>query len=447
MIPGKRYLLTLLTGILAFNHLDRLALGVTLQNIKLDLALTDTQLGFLTGVAFAVFYAAMGIPIARWADRGNRVTIITVTTGLWSVAVALCAAAGSFMQLLLIRIGVAIGEAGCLPSALSLISDYFPRAERPRAVARYMLGLPVAMVVGNLAAGWLNQAYGWRTTFVIIGLPGLILAALAAVVLKEPRRLEELGPNTIPSRKASSTSSEQPTLVEVVKTLWFNDAFRHIWLCFSVWGFFGYGTLQWQPTFFVRSYGLASGELGTWLAIVYGGGGFLGTWLGGELASRYAARNERLQLAALAILYGALALLSATVYVAPNRYIAFSALAILAVFAAMANGPLFAATQTLVPPHMRAVSTALIYFFCNLIGMGLGPLGVGALSDALRPTLGDESLRYALLVFSPGYIWCAWHLWQASRTAVRDVAVKDDKEDERPPHAQSAAALYNRSTS
>lgn len=173
-------MLGLLTVILAFNYVDRFALGVLLQDIKVDLVLSDTQLGLLTGIAFAVFYSVMGIPIARWADRGNRVTIISLTTGLWSVAVAICAAAANFTQLLFMRMGVAIGEAGCYPPALSLISDYFDRSERPRAVAYYMLGPPLALVMGYFSAGWLNEYYGWRTTFLLLGVPGVVLAVLAA---------------------------------------------------------------------------------------------------------------------------------------------------------------------------------------------------------------------------------------------------------------------------
>src|SRR5262249_49919632 len=151
------YLVTLLMVIFAFNFLDRLALGIALQDIKFELHLSDTQLGFLSGIAFASFYALMGIPIARWADRGNRVTIIGLTTALWSAAVALCGVAMSFAQLLLIRVGVAVGEAGCQPSALSLISDYFNRAERPRAIGVYTMGAPLSFMVGFFAAGWLNQ--------------------------------------------------------------------------------------------------------------------------------------------------------------------------------------------------------------------------------------------------------------------------------------------------
>src|SRR5579871_6443149 len=183
----RKYFLALLLVIFAFNNMERFALGVVLQDLKLDLHLTDTQLGFLSGIAFALFYSVMGIPIARWADRGNRVTIIALTTALWSVAVAACGMATTFLQLLLIRIGVGVGEAGCVPPAHSLISDYFDRAERPKAVGTYWQGTNVSLIIGYFLAGWLNQFYGWRVTFVLLGLPGLILAALAWFTMKDPR--------------------------------------------------------------------------------------------------------------------------------------------------------------------------------------------------------------------------------------------------------------------
>lgn len=419
MKTSRNALLALLTVILAFNYVDRVALGVLLLDIKVDLALSDTQLGLLTGIAFAVFYSVMGIPIARWADHGNRVTIIALTTGLWSVAVAVCAGAANFTQLLFMRMGVAVGEAGCYPPALSLISDYFGRTERPRAVAYYMLGPPLALVIGYFSAGWLNEYYGWRTTFLLVGAPGVVLAVLAALTLKEPRRSEVR--NAGPASKGPAPVVPKAGLNEVFRTLWANDAFRHIFFCFSVWGFFGYGIMQWLPAFFIRSHQLSTGELGTWLAVTYGGGSVLGTWLGGEVASRYAANNERLQFVSMALMYVAAAVFWGGVYLAPDRYWAFAALAIAALGSGTANGPLFAATQMLVPPRTRAMSISLMYLFCNLIGLGLGPLAVGALSDALRPWLGEESLRYALLVFSPGYFWCAWHLWRASRAVPRAV--------------------------
>jgi MFS family permease len=410
----KSYLLSVLMVILAFNYVDRLALGLLLQYIKVDLKLSDTQLGFLGGIAFALFYSIMGIPIARWADRGNRVTIITVTTALWSAAVALCGLAGSFAQLLLIRIGVAVGEAGCIPPAHSLIADHFKREERPKAVSTYMLGAPLSMLLGYFLAGWLNELYGWRTTFMLLGIPGLVLAAIAGFTLKEPRR-GRLTPTT------EAPAPPQPSLRDVCVTLWTNTTFRHLLLCFAVLSFFGHGISLWKPAFFARSYGLQSGELGSWFAVIYGAGGLLGTYWGGLLASRYAVSNERLQLRAMAGAYSSFAVISACIYLSPTPYLAFGFLALATVGVNMTTGPLFATIQTLVQERMRAMSIAFIYLFANLIGMGLGPLAAGALSDGLRSLVGEESLRYALLVLCPGYFWGAWHLWRASRTVARDL--------------------------
>jgi MFS family permease len=420
---GQRYrvyLLAVLTCILAFNYVDRWALGLLLQDIKADLGLSDTQLGLLTGIAFALFYSVVGLPIARWADRGNRIAIITITTSLWAAAVAACGLVTSFAQLLLIRIGVGVGESGCIPPAHSLIADHFTRAERPRASAIYMAGAPLSVVVGFFAAGWLNEFFGWRMTFMLLALPGLPLAALAWFTLKEPRKLAA----PTPVAHASTTglhTDPAPSVRTVFVTLWMNRTFRHLLVCFALASFFGQGIAQWKPAFFIRSYGLQSGELGTWLAAIYAGGGLLGTWLGGELASRLAARNERLQLGFLAWVYAAFAVISACIYLAPNAYMAFAFLALSIIAYNMSNGPLFATLQTLVPERMRALSIATIYLFANLIGLGLGPLAAGAMSDAFRTWAGEESLRYALVALSPGYFWAGWHLWRASRTVRCDL--------------------------
>jgi predicted MFS family arabinose efflux permease len=258
----KRYLLGVLLLIYAFNGVDRLALGLLLQNIKADLHLSDTQLGVLTGIAFALFYSLMGVPLARWADSGNRRTLISVTTALWSVAVTASGMVGSFLQLLGVRVFVAIGEAGCVPPAHSLIADYFTRAERPRAVSVYMLGTSLSGVIGYFLAGWLNELYGWRTTFILIGLPGVGLALLAGLTLREPR-------------KTAARKREDYGLAHVCRTLWANRTFRHLLLCYSVMAFFGAGIGQWQPTYMVRSFHLSSGELGQWFAVVYGVSGLL----------------------------------------------------------------------------------------------------------------------------------------------------------------------------
>jgi MFS family permease len=411
----KRYLLLLLLFILGFNFADRTALGLVLDDIKTDLSLTDTQLGFLSGIAFAVFYSIMGIPIARWADRGNRVLIIGLTTAVWSAAVALCGIVGNYLQLLLARIAVGVGEAGCVPPANSLIADFFSRAERPRAVAMYMQGIPASLLIGYFVSGWLSQFYGWRTMFVLIGLPGLVLAAVAWLSMKEPRRSS--------AGRGAKVWRAQASFKEVCATLWVNRTFRHLLYAYSVFFFFSYGGFQWTPAFFVRSFGLKTGELGTWLAVVYGVGSIVGTYWIGEWASRRAPHDERRQLRGLALLLVVSGILGALVYIphfAPDRYWAFVWLG-LSTLAGMINGPAFAAIQTLVPERMRATAVALVYLFANLIGLGFGPWVVGALSDFLRPWQGAESLRYALLTLSPGYFWVSWHLWKASTTVSADL--------------------------
>jgi MFS family permease len=430
----KKYLLTVLLVVLAFNYIDRSILALSLQNIKVDLDLSDTQLGFLSGIAFSLFYAVMGVPIARWADRGNRVTIISITTALWSVTVALCGVAGNVLQLLLIRIGVAVGEAGCIPPAHSLIPDYFTRAERPRAAAIYMLGGPLSIVVGYFLAGWLNEFYGWRATFMMLGLPGVGLAALAWLTLREPRH----GKSALTQPDSEALSLTQPSMREVCKALWSNKTFRHLLFCFSILYFFGTGIWQWQPAYFVRSYGLQAGELGTWLALSAGVPGVLGTLAGGELASRFAARNERLQLKATAIVECGFGVIFACVFLSPNYYVAFGLLGLATMGGAMVMGPLFATIQTVVPQRMRAISIAIIYLFGNLIGMGLGPLAAGALSDAFRPWAGEESLRYALLALCPGYLWGAWHLWRGSKTVTSDLQINEAEQNDVLQQGQAA---------
>jgi MFS transporter, Spinster family, sphingosine-1-phosphate transporter len=436
----KSYLLAVLMVIFTFNFADRFALGLVLDNIKADLSLSDSQLGFLSGIAFALFYSVMGIPIARWADRGNRVTIIAVTACVWSVMVATCGLASNFLQLMLIRIGVGVGEAGCIPPAQSLIADYFDRAERPRANAIYLQGSNLSMLLAYFVAGWVNEFYGWRVMFICIGLPGLALAAVAWFTIREPRV------STDPILAGSVIAGQpriEPSLKDVYLTLWGNATFRHLLYAFAAWYFFAYGIMQWQPAFFMRSFGLQTGELGTWFAVVYGVGGILGMHWGGVWASRYAARNERLQLKALAVINVAFnAVLWAFIYFSHNYYVSFFWMAVSTIGGSAISAPLFAMIQTLVPQRMRAMAIASISMVANLVGMGLGPLAVGVVSDSLHPMFGQESLRYALLAFTPGYIWVSWHLWKASQTVTRDIsAVPPDEPKGLQEHMGAVSAI------
>lgn len=430
MTPPSRaagnYLLSVLVVIYAFNLVDRVALGLVLQDIKLDLGLTDTELGLMSGIAFAIFYSVMGIPIARWADRGDRVRIIGLTTALWSAAVALCGVATTFWSLVAIRIIVGVGEAGCGPPAQSLIAGHFARAERPRAAAFYALGAPLGKVIGYFGAGWLNELYGWRLTFTMLGLPGVALALWAWLTLKEPRR--NLQHTQVPDgvNAAQAAWESRPVVMPtqslgtVITTLWRNVTFRHLLAGYTVLNFFIFGVTQWQPAFFMRTFGIRTGELGTWFAIIYGGAGLLGVYWGGRWASRH-AHKERLHLKAGAVLYGVLGIISPFIYIVPNPYVSMCLLALAAFGYYSTFGPGVAAIQTLVPQRMRATAFAFLYLFVNLVGIGLGPLIVGVLSDAFSAWAGAQSLRFALIIVSPGYFWVAWHVWRASATVMNDV--------------------------
>jgi len=408
MSRGRTRLLLVLMTVVAFSNVDGLATGLVLQDIKIDLGLRDWQLGLLTGIAFALFYALVGIPLARWADRGNRARIISLCAITWSVMVALCGFAANFMQLLLIRVGVAVGESGCIPTANSLIAEHFDRSERPRATAISMLGGPLSVLIGYFIAGWLAEFYGWRRMFQILGAAGLIPALVASVTLRDPR-----GP---------MQATIQPTLREVMAQLCRQSVFRHLLLYYSVTAFFAAGVLQWQPAFFVRSFSLTTGQLGTYFALIYGAGGAIGTYLGGAVASRGAAGDESLQFRVAAVLVASLSVVFAVVYLASNELVSLGLMAVGTVAITLTTGPIFAAIQSLVPEQMRAVSIAVVLLCANLVGGGLGPLLAGALSDALHPMFGNESLRYALLALCPGYLWSAWHLWKAGQAIAADEA-------------------------
>jgi MFS family permease len=311
-----------------------------------------------------------------------------------------------------------------------------------------MMGGSLSVLFGFFGAGWLNQFYGWRITFMLIGLPGLAMAALAWFTLREPRREKQasqvsaLSCSSLEPLSLDASSPEaatqwkpqlQPSVKEVCLTLWANKAFRHLLFANSVQSFLGYGIWQWVPAFFVRSHGLHTAEIGTWLAVIWGAGGSLGTYWGGELASRYASNNESLQLRVMAGLAASFAFICPFIFFTHNHFLAFAIMGFFTVVAAMIHGPLFATIQTLVPPQMRATSIALVFLFANLIGMGIGPFMTGVLSDALRPWVGNESLRYVLMAMSPCYLWIGWHLWRASQTVTRDVQATQSHQNHIPP--------------
>ena len=297
----RKYLLAALVVVTAFNYMDVVAFGMALQGIKVSLHLSDAELGALGGMAFGLFYATVGLVLGRWADIGNRVRIIMVTRVLWGTMVVLTGRAQSFIQMLSIRMGVAAGESGCLPPAYSFIGDYFSQGERPRALGILWLSTPCASILGYFASGWLIQGYGWRQMFTLIGVSGFVLAVIAQITLREPRREGSEGKGTSHDAAAGQKVGGEPApLWKTCTRLYGNATYRNVVLAFMVAYFLNVGMAQWQATFFIRSYGMTTEKLGFWLAIIFGAPGIIGTYGGGAIASRWAAYNERRQLLMLA---------------------------------------------------------------------------------------------------------------------------------------------------
>ena len=405
---SRNYVLGILVVVYVFNFVDRQILSILLEPIKLEMELSDTQLGFLSGIAFAIFYATLGMPIARIADRTSRTGVITVCLSLWSLMTALCGLATSFLQLLAARIGVAVGEAGGSPPAHSLISDYFTPESRATALSIYSLGIPIGTMFGLLAGGWINEFFGWRLAFMVVGIPGILLAIVFRLTVREPRR------------KAVSEAAANTSMWLVARYLWHQKSFVHLSIGAALHAFVGYGLIQWNPSFFVRSHGLGTGEIGTILALLAGLAGGAGTFFGGWFADKIAPRDVRwymwVPLLGLAVTVPFLAL----AYLAESHVTAFLLLIIPTFFGTLYLGPSFAATQSLVPAHMRSVAAAVLLFIINIIGLGLGPQIVGLLSDLLEPRFGIESLRYTLVVTAILNLFAALFYWFASKTLQSD---------------------------
>lgn len=398
-----------------------------MQDIKVDIGLSDTQLGLLSGIAYAFFYALLGLPMARIADRGFAVAIIVVTTAVSGASVALCGAAYAFMPLALARIGVAFGDAGTLPPAQSLIAEYFSRAERPRATGIFFLGSSICAVVGFPVVGWLNDIYGWRATFVLIGLPGLAFAGFSWIVLDHFRHSRDsntsvqthTGRRDFVALLRSSLAGQG--YFTLVSKLWLNQTFRSLLLGHTAMIFIAFGVAQWSAAFFMRSHGLGTGELGIWFSAL-SVATVVGCYLGGTLASRFAPNNEHLQLRAVSVILAGYTIVEAGIYLAPSYQIAMALKAACCLITGLMVAPVLSVIQTVVPSTMRATALASLYLVSNLVGMGIGPFLVGALSDLLQPALGDGSLRYALLAMCPCYMLAAFYVWRASRMVMDDVA-------------------------
>lgn len=399
-------------GVLAavsfLNYMDRMVLAVLLEPIKAELKLSDSQLGLLSGLAFAVFYATLGIPIARLADRTSRTRLLALCVTIWSGMTAATGAANSFAGLFLARVGVGVGEAGCVPAAHSLIGDYLPGPRRALGISIFQAGGLAGLSGGLILTGLLADQLGWRPALYIVGLSGLPLAALILLTLREPPRL---GPAV-----SGPTESARTALAALLA----RPALRQLVLALSIGAFATYGLTQWLPAFFIRVHGLTLTQIGLWSGTAAGIGGVLGVMLGGWLGTRLIHRDPRWELWLPAIAYGGSAPLYAAVFLAPSPIVAIVIKVVATFLAASGGGVALSAIQSFAEPHRRATAVSLTLFLSSLLGLGLGPWLVGVASDLMAPAFGRESLRYALLISTAALLWAGLHFMLAARRAVQD---------------------------
>lgn len=405
---GKGYriwVLAILLLVYTFNFIDRQILGILAPAIKAELHLSDTQLGLMGGLAFALFYTGLGVPIGWLADRWSRTWIVTIALALWSGFTALCGFAGSFTQLFLCRMGVGFGEAGGVAPSYSLISDYFPPKARARALAAYSFGIPVGGALGVLFGGLIASVINWRTAFIIVGLAGLLLVPLLRFTVKEPPR--PAGHKPAAFGAALSRLAKKPSF----------------WLisCGAASSsIVGYGLAFWLPSFFLRSFHLTLAQTSLLFAGLQLFGGVFGIWAGGAVADRLSKHGKKVYVLAPALAFVLTVPFFAAAVMATNPWMAFLLSLPPQALSLVWLGPVIAAVQHLAPASGRTTASAAFLFINNLIGIGCGTLFFGVISDALTARFGDEALRYAIICGLPVYGVAAILLFAASRFIDRD---------------------------
>lgn len=409
----KSYALAVMTGVYMLNLVDRGLMMLLLQPIKEDLGLSDTQLGLVTGIAFGLFYATLGVPIARWADRGDRVTIASLAIGLWGLTVMASLWITNYAQLVLARVAAAVGESGCKPPTYSLVGDYFPApGERTRAMAIYLTGNALSSLVAFMLGGWLAEHYGWRATFFIMGTLGIGLAVLVRLTIKEPRAS---------NRAAAISPTPSPPLRQIMLTLWHQRSLRHITMALTLLYTMSLGLGPWYAAFLMRSHHLSAGELGLYLGFIFSGAGIAGLLLGGYAATAWFGKSERRQMLLSAISIASVVPLFIAFLFASNSYHALAALAGMMLVLSVFLGPTYALMQRLVRDDMRATMMATVMLISNLVGFGAGPQLVGFLSDLLASEFGQDSLRYAMLSMAIIGLWASFHYWRAADSIEPDL--------------------------
>jgi MFS family permease len=444
----RNYVLFILFVVYGLSYVDRQILSNLIEPIRKEYGFTDFQMGMLSGTAFAIFYATLGIPIARLADRYSRVNIIAISLVVWSAATALTGKAHGFFQLFMARIGVGVGEAGCNPSAYSIISDYFPAKKRSTAQSIYSTGVYLGQFLGFVVAGYVAHEYGWRAAFYVVGLPGIAVAVLLKFTLREPPRGF--------SEPAGYIAQDPPKAMAVLRKLGSLPAFRNLSFASGLHALVAYGLNNYYAAFLMRSHGMEIKEVSTALAIITLTGGITGTFLGGKLSDIFAQRNGgdpryQMWVPGIALLINIPVWLAALLV--PDRMTVMILMVPAIALGATYLGPSISATHQLVGVRERAVSGALLLFVLNIIGIGLGPIMSGFISDVFALCLQDsvcaanpishftqalaskfdgvkitselakaDGLKYALCVMSIANLWSAFHYFRAAKTLREDIA-------------------------
>lgn len=410
---ARRYALVILAVVYMFNFVDRQILAILLPGIRAEFGVSDVWLGFLSGTAFAMFYIVLGIPVARYADRHNRRNLIALAVAVWSGMTALCGMATSFVQLALARIGVGVGEAGCSPPAHSMIADLYPPEQRSTAMGVYTIGISAGIMLAYLLGGWVAQNIGWREAFLIVGIPGLLLALIVRFTVVEPRRGHSEGREAV---------SEQPGFLRTLRYLWRRPSFAHMTIAAGLSSYVGYSVISFLPSFLVRSFAMPVEQVGLYLGLIIGIIGGSGFFLGGYIADHLgrSAHRKALKFIGLTVLFSAIPY--AAMFLSGSWQTALLLFLIPAATANVYLAPVISQVQGLVSLRMRAMASALALLIVNVIGLALGPLLTGALSDLLEPTFGEESMRYSLLLATSIVLpWAAWHYIRAGRTIDADL--------------------------
>lgn len=406
----------LILGVLVFvnilNFLDRLLPSILVQSIRRDLGLTDTQIGLMGGVAFAVVYSFASVAIARIADRRSPRAVISISLALWSIATAFSGLAQNFLHLLLARSSVAAGEAGSTPPAHALISRIFPSERRSLAVAIFSLGVPIGATLGLALGGWINDALNWRAAFFVAGVPGLIVAALIRFVVPDP-------PHAAPSEARAGG------FAVALRSLLSKRSFRHMAAASSLFAIGSYSLNVFAAAFLMRTFHVSSARAGLLFGLAFGLGGLVGTFAGGALADSLGRRDPRWRQLVPAIGLALSAPTALVGFLVPSLAISVACLTLVYLFGLLYLAPTFAAAQSLVPDDSRATASGVLLFCLTLVGASVGPFLVGVVSDALSPHYGSLSLRYALCAMPLTMVWSAIHFALAARALPADLSAQD----------------------